>query len=382
MRRSSVPSSAFLAALVLLFSPAAARAASLPAIDGVRLGTAFAPGRQYQCSASEQFTGLNSCRRTRQEKTRQGRFTSTTTVLHGQGGTAIYVNREIRPAFFAPHDIPAEIIRLADRQEAAPREMRASQRDDLPTALIAIWGSLQLEELHPADVEQARAAGESLLVDYLGDIPRSLQLGLPVYRFKSGSGFLWSASERGGRGHLRYLTIDVAALTAAPATVHAAAIPEVTGSLPAAAVREKSNARPTPVKVHSEPFAAEKARVEAERNRILVAEQIAAEERAKARVAWARFEEQQAVAEARARMKWMLLILLVTVVAVIALLRIMRRREENASRPARSNHIPEALQASLKGFFGCAANVLERARSRLLKGMAPTHAQTSGSTAS
>lgn len=377
MRRFIVRSSLFLAAL---FSPAAAPAAPFPAIDGVRLATPFVPGRQYQCSASQQFSALSSCRRVREEKTRQGRFTSTTTVLHTQSGTAVYVNREIRPAFFAPNDIPAEIRRLTGRQEAAPREMRPPARDDLPTSLIAIWGSLQLEELDRADVEKVRASGESLLVDYLGDIARSLELGLPVYRFKSGSGFLWSASERGGRGHLRYLAVDVGALTAAPASVQAAAIPEVTGSLYGSASREKSGGKPNPAKVHSEPYAADKARVEAERNRILVAEQIAAEERAKARVAWERFEEQRAIAEARARMKWLLLVLFVTLVAVIALFRIMRRREENAPLPVLRSYIRDGLQAGVKGFLARASSILERARSQSIDCVAAT--RTSGTTLS
>jgi hypothetical protein len=382
MRPLPVLSSLFLAALVLLLAPAPGQGASFPAVDGVRLGNRFAPGREYKCSASEQFAPLASCRRTRQEKGRQGRFTSTTTILHGQGGTAVYVNREIRPAFFAPNDIQTEIQRLSARLEASPREMRPPEKDDLPAALIAIWGTLQLEELDRAAVEEARASGESLLVDYLGDIARSLELGLPVYRFKSGSGFLWSASERGGRGHLRFLVLDAAALTAAPGTAQAAAKSEMTGSLPGEALKEKSNAKPIQTKVHSEPFAAEKARMETERNRILVAERIAAEERAKARVAWARFEEQRAAAEARARMKWMLLIALATLVAVLALLRVMRRREENASRSTLHSYIPERLETKLKDCFARAASMLERARCQFTKALAGMSAQVSGTIAS
>jgi len=380
MRPLPVLSSLFLGLLVLLLALAPGQGASFPAVDGIRLGTPFTPGRQYQCRASEEFAPLSSCRRTRQEKARQGRFTATTTILHGQGGTAVYANREIRPAFFAPNDMQTEIKRLSGRLEATPREMRPPEKDDLPAGIIAIWGSLQLEELDRPAVEEARASGESLLIDYLGDVARSLELGLPVYRFKSGSGFLWSASERGGRGHLRFLVIDVAALTAPPASIQAAALPEVTGSLSGEAPKEKSNAKPSQAKVHSEPFAAEKTRVDAERNRILVAERIAAEERAKARVAWTRFEEQRAAAEARARVKWMLLISFVTLVAVLALLRIMRRREENASQPAWRTYIPERLLAKLKDFFARGPSVLERARSQLTGGMSALRAQRSGTT--
>jgi hypothetical protein len=52
------------------------------------------------------------------------------------------------------------------------------------------------------------AAGESprkgLLIDYLGNLRRSAQLGLPVYSINGGAGYLWSASvDRNYRGHIR-----------------------------------------------------------------------------------------------------------------------------------------------------------------------------------
>ena len=58
------------------------------------------------------------------------------------------------------------------------------QREGFPNAVIASWGKVQLEQLD-ADGVSVLASGQSprkgLLIDYLGDLRRSAQLGLPVY---------------------------------------------------------------------------------------------------------------------------------------------------------------------------------------------------------
>jgi hypothetical protein len=84
------------------------------------------------------------------------------------------------------------------------------------------------------------APEQSLLVDYLGDVQQSRQLGLPVFRLAGGAGFLWSASDRNGRGHLRFLAADLAVLAGtkdlpsptterAPAPAHEIAEPAAKG---------------------------------------------------------------------------------------------------------------------------------------------------------
>ena len=52
--------------------------------------------------------------------------------------------------------------------------------------------------------------GVGLLVDSLSDPTRSAKADLPVYRVAGGAGYFYSASfEPGGRGHRRYVAIDV-----------------------------------------------------------------------------------------------------------------------------------------------------------------------------
>jgi hypothetical protein len=69
----------------------------------------------------------------------------------------------------------------------------------------------------------------------------------------------------------------------------------------------------------------QKNRIDAERARLADAERMAADEREKARLAWARHETETAAFEARARVKWIVVASLFILLAVLALLRIMTR---------------------------------------------------------
>ena len=89
---------------------------------------------------------------------------------------------------------------------------------------------IQLTELD-ADAVSILASGESprkgMLIDYLGNLRRSAQLGLPVYSLSGGAGYIWSASvDRNNRGHIRFLTVDPSAVSpAAPVSPATAAQP-------------------------------------------------------------------------------------------------------------------------------------------------------------
>jgi hypothetical protein len=366
-----------------------ARAASPYVVDGIALGASLQPAREFQCSASEQFAEYTWCQRKRQERGRQGSFSSTNSILHGREGSVAYVNREIRPAFFAGNDIQAEIKRLSARFGAPARETRLPAREDLSHAVIALWGSLQLEELDGKSLsalESGALSQQSLFVDHLGDLRQSLQQGLPVYRLKGGAGYLWSAaSDRSGRGHLRFLAIDVAALAAtkdgaaltpkkvvsalSAAKDGAALAPKKdVGALSAAkdgpALAATNDLRPflTPQPTSIVPNDAgkqavsqtrdktqqsivQKTPIDAERARIMDAERMAGEERTKARLAWARFEAEKAAYEARARVKWIVVASLFILIAILALLRVMTRQEEQAPSPEARTIGRKAVQA-------------------------------------
>ena len=358
------------AAGVIAQEARAAGVASPYVVDGIALGATLQGARKYQCSPSEQFSEYTWCQRERQERGRRGTFSSTNSILHGRGGSVAYVNREIRPAFFAGNDIQAEIRRLSARFGAPARETRLPERENLSNAVIALWGSLQLEELDGESLSalESSLSQQSLLVDHLGDVAQSLQLGLPIYRLQGGPGYLWSAaSDRSGRGHLRFLAVDGPALAATkddPAPAQDAGAP--TAMKDGAALAATNDLRPflTPQPTSVVPNGTEKqtvsqaknkpqqsivqkTRVDAERARVMDAERMAAEETAKARLAWARFEAEKAASEARARAKWIVVASLFILIAVLALLRIMTRQEEQAVSFEARKIARKAVQAAV-----------------------------------
>jgi hypothetical protein len=245
------------------------------------------------------------------------------------------------------------------------------EREDVSNAVIALWGSLQLEELDGASLsalESDALSQQSVLVDHLGDVRQSRQLGLPVYRLKGGPGYLWSAASDGsGRGHLRFLAVDVAALAATKDG--AAPTPEKdVGAVTAtkgAALAATNDLRPflTPqpalvvpndvgkqaasqTKDKPQQSIVQKTRIDPERARLMDAERMAAEEKSKARLAWARFGAEKAAFEARARVKWIIVASLFILLAVLALLRIMMRQEEQAVSSGTRNIGRKAVQGA------------------------------------
>jgi hypothetical protein len=80
---------------------------------------------------------------------------------------------------------------------------------------------------------------------------------------------------------------------------------------------------------------------------------MAAEDREKARVAWARFEAETAASDANARLKWIVLASLFILAAVLVLLRRMARRPEQ--QPLRISRATKSLPSLMLVWieFGC-----------------------------
>ena len=132
-------------------------------------------------------------------------------ILQSQDGTAYYVNSYFQPAFFDPNDIQNEIDRMSSEFGQQARIIQMSQREGLPSAVMAIWGAIQLEPLKPDEISVVASGGSppGILVNFLGDEERSAKAGVPVYRLAGGAGFLWVATfDQTGRGVLQYLAID------------------------------------------------------------------------------------------------------------------------------------------------------------------------------
>jgi hypothetical protein len=237
--------------------------------------------------------------------------------------------------------------------------MRIPQRDGLTNAVIALWGKIQLEQLD-GDAISILASGGSprkgLLIDFLGNLQRSAQLGLPVYRMSGGAGYLWSGSfDRNGRGHLRILAIDASATTPAIATNP----PKVSSSesgqepqpTPTSVVSPETHATETPRTTETE-----LARVDAEKA-LAGAELVKAEAaKALAEADRARLEADKAVAQGRVveiLSRGIITCLIIVLAIVIAFLVIRHRKAEagkgqfhkSGAQPVRAELRPQTNQA-------------------------------------
>jgi hypothetical protein len=196
-------------------SPAAA---SRYVVDGLALGGQFESGtkayQRYQCSPSDEFFGFLSCNE--EHRTPVGgqnpaqEVTRSHSVLKSQDGIA-YVNSYFEPAFFGPNGIQNEIDRMSSEFGRQARIIQMPQREGLPNAVMAIWGAIEIEQLRPEEISAVASGGShrGILVGFLGDLRRSAQAGVPVYRLGGGAGFLWAATfDQNGKGVLRYLAID------------------------------------------------------------------------------------------------------------------------------------------------------------------------------
>jgi hypothetical protein len=193
-----------------------AAAAQPYVIDGLTLGGNFTSERDYRCAPSGQFAGFNWCQRKRHEGSARSGFSASNALLYRSDGALAYISREIVPAFFAAGDIQAEIKRLTARFGERAQVLRLPRREGLPSAVLALWGQIELELVEETDAAAlARDPRQVLLIDYLGDVRRSVELAQPVFRLGGGAGFLWTAThDEQGRGTLRFLALDASVLTA------------------------------------------------------------------------------------------------------------------------------------------------------------------------
>jgi len=182
-------------------------------VDGLALGGHVKSGNQayqaYQCRPSDQFSGFIWCHE--EHTTPDNTVMRSHSILQSQDGTAYYVDSYFQPAFFDPNEMQNEIDRMSSEFRREARIIQMPKREGLPSAVMAIWGAIQLEPLKPDEISVVASGGSppGFLVSFLGDEERSAKAGVPVYRLAGGAGFLWAATfDQNGRGVLRYLAID------------------------------------------------------------------------------------------------------------------------------------------------------------------------------
>jgi hypothetical protein len=234
-------------------------------VNGLVLGAQVESGsatyRAYDCSRSELFKGFTWCHRNSTEKKSGSKINSSYSVLHSADGTVVYTNQSSEPSSFTSKEVKEELQRLTQKYGAQPRILNMPRKPEFAEGLIATWGDVALEPLDAASISvlaTGKSPGKGLLIDFIGNLRRSAQVGLPVYRLAGGPGFVWSASygKKGG-GAVRSAAVDASAFSprpagpaaadsAAPATspAQAPAASPAPGAAPAAAAPAPS---PAPV---------------------------------------------------------------------------------------------------------------------------------------
>lgn len=184
--------------------------------------------RELTCAPSRHYDGFTECQRQTAEHSRRRRISESTSLLHAADGSAVYLNQGFEPVVMGDEDADDEIARMSQKFGKAALLPLLDARGTR-TGVMAAWGAVSLLPLEP-ERRQALATGTDdeagILIDHIGNLQRSAQQGLPVYRIGGGAGYIWSASWNGrGRGTLRMVAVDASRLPGAPDAVKPATEP-------------------------------------------------------------------------------------------------------------------------------------------------------------
>ena len=166
---------------------------------GARVPSGSAAYKAYDCGPSSLFKGFTWCHRTSTDKKSGTKINTSYSLLHSADGAIVYANQSSEPSSYTSKDVKEELQRLKDKYGAQPRILNMPHKPEFAEGVIATWGDVALE---PLDAESMRilatgkSPGQGLLLDFIGNLRRSAQVGLPVYRLAGGPGFVWSARRR------------------------------------------------------------------------------------------------------------------------------------------------------------------------------------------
>lgn len=216
-----------LCALTLIFgSPAVAQAPY--GVGAYYLGDDYAkvksPGN-LRCTASKFFSSFRWCGGSRKLSGSRGNYTEGTGIMHSANGRIVYASRIRIPAHFPRDWVKLEIRRLSQLYGKA-RVLRAPKRISPAKGIIVYWGNVTLaavDERSRSMLARGQSPRKGILIDFLGNFRKSVRLGLPVYAYRGGAGFVWRAAvDENGRGRLRFAAVDASAYMSS-AISHAAA---------------------------------------------------------------------------------------------------------------------------------------------------------------
>ena len=123
-------------------------------IGGFTLGEPVRRNRNfgfYQCDSGV-FPGITECSR------RQQRNAGTTSavpdkVMYAEDGTAVYLLANVSSVALSDDMIGREIDSLSNAFKEQPKKLdRLPARGGLPSAVIAVWGDVELRALRPEDL--------------------------------------------------------------------------------------------------------------------------------------------------------------------------------------------------------------------------------------
>ncbi len=246
------------AAASLVFAATAAAQTAPYSVNDLVLGGTISPGsaayRDYRCGPSEQFDGFVWCQKSRQGGMRRQSFSVAQSLLHSRDGRIAYINRQQDPVLFEGGDVDEDIRTFSRKLGAQPRITKMPRRGNLDGTL-ALWGQVSIEPLDADSVKilaDGRSPRKGFLVDFLGNLTRSAQEGLPVYRITGGPGLIWVGShDQRGRGTLRVTAVDASVLTppvaaTSPAPPSAESEPPTAEAQSPALAAESEPATPSP----------------------------------------------------------------------------------------------------------------------------------------
>ncbi|WP_316187945.1 MULTISPECIES: hypothetical protein [unclassified Bradyrhizobium] len=179
-------------------------------IDGMTLGEKL-PASSYakrfsECSDSRDFDGYQWCKRIQPRPTSLGRGQATTQILRSKDGTLTYLMTTVAPVSLSKSIVQAEIDELSRENKEQPIKLDWYQTRDGITAVIGVWGKLELARIHKDDIGRTDA-----LIDPLEDPDKSTDQGLPIFRVAGEAGYVYCASfDASGRGHRHYVAANMA----------------------------------------------------------------------------------------------------------------------------------------------------------------------------
>ena len=183
-------------------------------IGGFTLGEPVRRNRNfgsYQCESGV-FPGITECSR-RQQQNAGSTSAVPDKIMYAEDGTAVFLLTNVSSVALSDEVIGREIDSLSNAFKEQPKKLeRVPARGGLPSAVIVVWGDVELRALRPEDLRgDSDPIWPGIFLDPLGDMDRSVKAGLPVYRVTGGPGYVYTANmDAAGQGERRYEAVDIA----------------------------------------------------------------------------------------------------------------------------------------------------------------------------